>query len=68
MQPRERPPRPANRILQVGRRQQVIPRQPFLEQDAVMYPYIEAVRDLVASGSLAEAVNRALQQPGQVDA
>jgi len=43
-------------------------RVPFLEQDAVMYPYIEAVRDLVASGSLAEAVNRALQQPGQVDA
>jgi histidine ammonia-lyase len=29
---------------------------PFLEQDAVMYPHIEAVRELIASGRLAAAV------------
>ena len=29
---------------------------PFLEQDAVMYPHIEAVRQLVASGELARLV------------
>jgi histidine ammonia-lyase len=34
-------------------RQQV----PFLTQDAVMYPYIEAVRGLIASGVLAEAAS-----------
>jgi len=33
---------------------------PFLEQDAVMYPYIEAVRELVASGALAAAVKSAI--------
>ncbi len=33
-------------------------RVPFLEQDAVMYPYIEAVRDLVASGELTAAAKR----------
>jgi histidine ammonia-lyase len=33
-------------------------RVPFLEADAVMYPYIEAVRDLVASGELAESVRQ----------
>jgi histidine ammonia-lyase len=32
---------------------------PFLEQDAVMYPYIEAVRRLVASGQLAGVVQTA---------
>ena len=32
-------------------------RVPFLEQDAVMYPYIEAVRDLVASGELIKAIS-----------
>jgi len=31
-------------------------RVPFLEHDAVMYPYIEAVRDLIASGELMKAV------------
>ncbi len=35
-------------------------RVPFLEQDAVMYPYMEAVRELIAQGELAEAVERAL--------
>jgi histidine ammonia-lyase len=31
-------------------------RVPFLAQDAVLYPYIEAVRELVASGALRAAV------------
>ena len=35
-------------------------RVPFLEQDAVMYPYIEAVRELIASGALAAAVKSAI--------
>ncbi len=35
-------------------RQQV----PFLEEDAIMYPHIEAVRTLVRSGELVQAVNR----------
>jgi histidine ammonia-lyase len=34
---------------------------PFLEQDAVMYPYIEAVRQLVANSDLASAVHAALE-------
>ncbi|MBM4465466.1 MAG: histidine ammonia-lyase [Chloroflexi bacterium] len=33
-------------------------RVPFLEQDTIMYPYIEAVRELVSSGELVEAVAR----------
>ena len=37
-------------------------RVPFLEQDAVMYPYIEAVRALVASGELVAAVKQALPE------
>lgn len=36
-------------------------RVPFLEQDAVMYPYIEAVRELVASGALAAAVKEGVK-------
>lgn len=39
-------------------RQQV----PFLENDAVMYPYIEAVRALIASGALLEAARSALDE------
>ncbi len=35
---------------------------PFLEHDAVMYPYIEAVRRLVASGELIQAVREALPE------
>ena len=31
-------------------------RVPFLQQDAIMYPYIEAVRELVSSGELVQAV------------
>ncbi len=34
---------------------------PFLERDAVMYPHIEAVTALVASGALARAVEEALE-------
>ncbi len=37
-------------------RQQV----PFIEEDTVMYPHIEAVRGLIASGELVRAVERAL--------
>jgi len=33
---------------------------PFLEHDAVMYPYIESVRELVASGAIVAAANRNL--------
>jgi histidine ammonia-lyase len=32
-------------------------RVPFLEHDVVMYPYIEAVRQLVASGELRRVVD-----------
>jgi histidine ammonia-lyase len=35
-------------------------RVPFLEQDAVLYPYIEAVRELIVDGSLRAAVQAAL--------
>jgi len=35
-------------------------RVPFLEQDAIMYPYIEAVCELVRSGELVRAVEGAL--------
>jgi histidine ammonia-lyase len=36
-------------------------RVPFLEKDAVMYPYIEAVRQLVATGQIVAAVNGLVQ-------
>lgn len=39
-------------------------RVPFLEHDAVMYPYIEAVRELIASGELVAAVREALPEAG----
>jgi histidine ammonia-lyase len=35
-------------------------RVPFLERDAVMSPYMEAVRELVASGELIRAVDRVI--------
>jgi histidine ammonia-lyase len=35
---------------------------PFLEQDAVMYPYIEAVCELVASGELARVAREGCQR------
>jgi len=38
-------------------------RVPFLARDAVMYPYIETVRDLVASGEVRQAVIKALSLP-----
>jgi histidine ammonia-lyase len=34
---------------------------PFLEKDAIMYPYIEAVRTLVATGQLVKVVNTQVQ-------
>ncbi len=34
---------------------------PFLERDAVMYPYMEAVRRLVATGRLVEVVNEQVE-------
>jgi histidine ammonia-lyase len=34
---------------------------PFLEQDTVLYPYLEAVRALIAGGGLAAAVGEALE-------
>jgi histidine ammonia-lyase len=33
---------------------------PFIETDTVMYPYMEHVRKLVASGQLVDRVNAAL--------
>jgi histidine ammonia-lyase len=35
---------------------------PFLENDAIMYPYINTIRDLVADGTLARSVARALRE------
>jgi histidine ammonia-lyase len=37
---------------------------PFLENDAIMYPHIEAVRGLVADGTLCRAINNALKEGG----
>ena len=34
---------------------------PFLEKDAIMYPYIEAVRKLIANSNLVMAVNKKVQ-------
>jgi len=33
---------------------------PFLEEDTIMYPYIEAVRELVATGKIIEKVEKAV--------
>jgi histidine ammonia-lyase len=41
-------------------------RVPFLEKDAIMYPYIEAVRQLVASGQLVLTVNKQVQDIWEV--
>ncbi len=43
-------------------RQQV----PFLEEDALMYPHIEAVRQLIASGDLVKAVNEKVEDIWEV--
>lgn len=37
---------------------------PFLENDAIMYPYIEAVRHLVANGTLFRSIADSLQEGG----
>ncbi len=35
---------------------------PFIERDTVMYPYIEAVRELIASGELVDRVRTSLEE------
>lgn len=40
-------------------------RVPFLENDAIMYPYIEEVRSLIADGALVQAVARRLGDEAQ---
>ncbi len=37
---------------------------PFLENDAIMYPYIESVRRLIADGTLVRSITEALQEGG----
>ncbi len=37
---------------------------PFLENDAIMYPYIEAIRHLVADGTLFRSIADALKEGG----
>jgi histidine ammonia-lyase len=39
---------------------------PFLEKDAIMYPYIEAIRKLITSGELVIAVNKQVQDIWEV--
>ena len=34
---------------------------PFLEHDTIMYPYIDAIRQLVADGTLAQSIDTALE-------
>ncbi len=41
-------------------------RAPFLERDAVMYPFIEAIRQLVANGQIVLAVNRHVQDVWEI--
>ncbi|HUW08175.1 MAG TPA: histidine ammonia-lyase [Anaerolineae bacterium] len=41
-------------------------RVPFLERDAIMYPHIESVHDLVAGPDLVQAVEDALAKSGDV--
>ena len=36
---------------------------PFLEEDAVMYPHVEAVRRLIASGAVVTASQAGLGEP-----
>lgn len=36
---------------------------PFIEHDTVLYPYMEAVRALTASGAITQTANAALKQP-----
>jgi histidine ammonia-lyase len=40
---------------------------PFLAQDTVMYPLIEAVRQLIAGGDLVKATNRVVQDVWQLE-
>jgi len=38
---------------------------PFLENDAIMYPYMEAIRQVVADGTLARSVTGAMETGGR---
>jgi hypothetical protein len=38
----------------------LIQRMPFLEQNAIVYPYIEAMRELITNGELVQAVDGAI--------
>jgi histidine ammonia-lyase len=40
---------------------------PFVEEDRILYPYIRAVRDLVASGRLVKAVNHEVEDIWDTD-
>jgi histidine ammonia-lyase len=40
---------------------------PFLEADTIMYPYIEAVRRLIANGELVRATNSAVQDVWEIE-
>jgi histidine ammonia-lyase len=39
---------------------------PFLEKDAIMYPYIEAIRRLISTGQLVIAVNKHVQDAWEI--
>jgi histidine ammonia-lyase len=39
---------------------------PFLEKDAIMYPYIEQIRKLIASGDLIVAVNKQVKDTWEI--
>ncbi len=40
---------------------------PFLEKDAIMYPYLEAIRQLIASGQIVLAVNQHVQEEWEIE-
>ncbi len=40
---------------------------PFLEKDAMMYPYIEAVKQLIIDNVLVLAVNKKVQDIWDID-
>ena len=42
-------------------------RVPFVAEDTVLYPYIEAVRELVATGELVEVVNKKVEDVWALD-
>jgi histidine ammonia-lyase len=40
---------------------------PFVEEDQILYPYIQAIRDLVATGRLVKAVNERVEDIWETD-